>query len=306
MPESMPQSSPPLPAQAGSVAPEETDLDALFARYAGMLIDSYGVLTYNSGPLPGAAALLERLRAEGLPHFVVTNDASRLPETIAAGYRRAGIPLTPEQVVSSGGQIGPYFERHALDGAGCLVLGPHDSEEAVRRAGGVVIDVDEASAGSVDVVVIGDESGYPFVDAVDTTISLLIAAFSRGRSVRLLCPNPDLVYPKGPGDFGIASASVAGLIEGAVRSQVPERAAEIEFVYLGKPAPPLYEEAMRRAGTRDVVMLGDQPSTDIRGANAVGIDSVLVGTGLGRIDEVNRADPRDRPTWVMRSLVTLR
>jgi ribonucleotide monophosphatase NagD (HAD superfamily) len=239
----MPQPSPPLPPGG---APEEIDLDGLFARYEGMLIDSYGVLTYNSGPLPGAAALIERLRAEGRPHFVVTNDASRLP------------------------------------------------------------DVSEARPETLDVVVIGDESGYAFVDAVDATISLLIAAFSRGRSVRLVCPNPDLVYPKAPGDFGIASASVAGLIERAVRSQVPERAEEIVFASLGKPAPPLYEEAIRRAGTRDVVMLGDQPSTDIRGANAVGIDSVLLGTGLGRIDAVGGADSRDRPTWVMPSLVTRR
>jgi HAD superfamily hydrolase (TIGR01450 family) len=299
----MPQPSPPLPPGG---APEEIDLDGLFARYEGMLIDSYGVLTYNSGPLPGAAALIERLRAEGRPHFVVTNDASRLPETIAAGYRRAGIALRAEQVVSSGGQLGPYFAEHGLGGARCLVLGPGDSEEAVRRAGGVLLDVSEARPETLDVVVIGDESGYAFVDAVDATISLLIAAFSRGRSVRLVCPNPDLVYPKAPGDFGIASASVAGLIERAVRSQVPERAEEIVFASLGKPAPPLYEEAIRRAGTRDVVMLGDQPSTDIRGANAVGIDSVLLGTGLGRIDAVGGADSRDRPTWVMPSLVTRR
>ena len=42
----------------------------------------------------------------------------------------------------------------------------------------------------------------------------------------------------------------------------------------------LFETALRRCGIRDMVMIGDQLETDIRGANDFGIDSVLVAGGV--------------------------
>lgn len=55
-----------------------------------------------------------------------------------------------------------------------------------------------------------------------------------------------------------------------------------------RPAPisverlhaPIFEEAVRRIGSRRVAMVGDQLATDILGARRCGIDAVLVGTGL--------------------------
>jgi ribonucleotide monophosphatase NagD (HAD superfamily) len=69
----------------------------------------------------------------------------------------------------------------------------------------------------------------------------------------------------------------------------------------GKPNAPPFAEALRRSGTRDMVMLGDQLETDIRGANDFGFDSVLVTTGV-------TASPRTplaaqvRPAYYLRSL----
>ena len=60
------------------------------------------------------------------------------------------------------------------------------------------------------------------------------------------------------------------------------------FTALGKPERYIFEAGMKRLSvgpTEKVVMLGDQLITDIRGANAFGIDSVLVETGIGRPDE---------------------
>jgi ribonucleotide monophosphatase NagD (HAD superfamily) len=70
------------------------------------------------------------------------------------------------------------------------------------------------------------------------------------------------------------------------------------FTPLGKPQPGLFAEAARRAGTRRLVMLGDQLETDVRGAAAFGIDSVWVGGGVSP-----RLKPElPRPTWRMTSL----
>jgi ribonucleotide monophosphatase NagD (HAD superfamily) len=74
-------------------------------------------------------------------------------------------------------------------------------------------------------------------------------------------------------------------------------------VRLGKPNTPIFEEAVRRAGTSNVVMIGDQLETDIKGARAAGLDAVWIETG------VTATIPEDtpthlRPTWRMAGLET--
>jgi ribonucleotide monophosphatase NagD (HAD superfamily) len=56
------------------------------------------------------------------------------------------------------------------------------------------------------------------------------------------------------------------------------------FEPLGKPHRPIFDAACARLATRNVVMVGDQLATDIRGANDAGLVSALVRTGVGAFD----------------------
>ena len=49
-------------------------------------------------------------------------------------------------------------------------------------------------------------------------------------------------------------------------------------------------------------MIGDTPGTDIRGANHVGMASVLMGTGVA-IADPSKLPETDRPTYLMASLI---
>ena len=60
----------------------ETDIETLIERYDTLLFDAYGVLVHAAGAMPGARALVQRLNRK--PYCVITNDASKLPETAAA------------------------------------------------------------------------------------------------------------------------------------------------------------------------------------------------------------------------------
>jgi ribonucleotide monophosphatase NagD (HAD superfamily) len=178
------------------------------------------------------------------------------------------------------------------------VLGPPDSVRYVEDAGGVIVPPHEA----FDVLVIGDESGPPFIEWVDAALSSLVAAIDAGRPVHLVVPNPDLIYPGGKG-FGFAAGTVANMFEGALALRYPSRR-DLRFVRLGKPNPPIFEEAMRRAGPSRVVMIGDTLETDVRGARAAGLDAVWIETGVTA--EIPEHTPADlRPTWRMTDLQPL-
>ena len=272
----------------------EVTIDELVERYPALLFDAYGVLSYSVGLLPGAAELIDRLNRIGKPYFVLTNDASTLPERRAERYRKQGMDIEPERIITSGSLLTGYFARRGLCGARCAVLGTEDSAEYVRRAGGVVVQ----AADGFDVVVVGDQSGFPFVGGVNAVLTELFRMIDAGDMPRLVLPNPDLVYPDDDG-FGMASGSVALIIEAALRQRYPERCG-LEFERLGKPNGAIFEEALRRTGTMDMVMLGDALETDIRGANAFGIDSALVAGGVTPSEGLNGGV--DVPTYWLRGL----
>lgn len=264
-------------------------------RYEVLLLDAYGVLVHSAGALPGAAALLEALAHSRVRGLILTNDASRLPETIARRFQGFGLRVSPEQVITSGDLLQDHFARHGLRGARCCVLGTEDSLAYVRGAGGRIVPATEP----FDALVVCDDDGYPFLDTVNAALSTLYRLFDRGEAPHLVLPNPDLIFPMGAGGFGITSGSIALVFEAALQLRYPGRE-DRRFTRLGKPYPAMFAEAERRTGTRNMLMIGDQIETDIRGARAYGLDSALVATGVtGSLDGL----PEDaRPTYLLRSI----
>ena len=273
---------------------QEVTIGEIVERYSALLLDAYGVLSYSVGALPGAVELIDMLNRLRKPYYVLTNDASALPENRAARYRRVGLNVSAERILTSGSLLKGYFAENDLRGAKCAVLGTEDSAEYVRLAGGAVV----SAADGFSVLVVGNQSGFEFVGGVNAVLTALFRTIDKGIAPRLLLPNPDLVYPNDDG-FGMASGSVALIIEAALRQRYPDYDG-LEFERLGKPNTAIFAEAYRRTGTRDMVMLGDTLETDIRGANAFGIDSALVAGGVTPASGLNGAV--DAPTYWLRGL----
>jgi len=96
------------------------------------------------------------------------------------------------------------------------------------------------------------------------------------RGLKMLCANPDLVV-----DFGDRRIYCAG----ALAQLYEEMGGEV--LQFGKPFPPIYDTARTiLAGMgvsydpETVLAIGDGVRTDIRGAQAEGIDAVFVTGGL--------------------------
>jgi len=166
----------------------------------------------------------------------------------------------------------------------------------VEDAGGESV----SPAADFDVLVIGDESGFPFLETLDTTLTTLLRLLDEERHVHLVLPNPDRVYPSAERRYGFAAGSIAAMFEAVLEARYPQRP-DLRFVRLGKPDQALFAEALRRSGTRNMVMIGDQLETDICGARAFGLDAVWVHKGeTVAILAGTREDLR--PTYLMPSL----
>ena len=272
-----------------------TSLDEMIAGFEVILFDSDGVLTRWPSAVPGAPEAIARLNSLGKPYFVLTNDASALPETRSARYAELGLSIDPSKIITSGFLLKDYFSNLNLAGSRCVVLGTEDSASYVREAGGEVVSFEK----DFDVLVIGDQEGFPFLEATGKVLSNLFLKIDRGETPFLVVPNPDLIYPEGDG-YAFASGAMAQMFESAIALRYRDRL-DLKFTRLGKPHPAMFEEVIRRCGTRRMVMIGDTPDTDIRGANQAGITSVLVETGVATADPSKLPEP-DRPKYRIKSL----
>ncbi|MGE0372808.1 MAG: HAD-IIA family hydrolase [Gammaproteobacteria bacterium] len=273
-----------------------TTTDELIGRYQALLLDAYGVLVGTEGALPGARELIARLNEARKPYYILTNDASKLPESASRRYRGFGLEIEPGRIISAGTLLPACFAGRGLIGSRCAVLGTQDSVRFVERAGGLPVSIGE----DFETLVVCDENGFPFLDGVDRTLSALYARLDRGADIHLILPNPDLVFLKAPGDYGIAAGTMARMFEAALELRYPGRAG-LRFVRLGKPNAAIFAEAVRRGGTRDMVMIGDQLATDIRGAREFGLDAALVAGGVSAA--IPEAHPAHlRPTWLLDKL----
>lgn len=274
---------------------QEITIEVLIDRYEVLLLDAYGVLVHSSGPLDGAAELITKLNRIAKPYFILTNDASRLPATSAAQFQNMGIAIEADRIITSGALLEDYFAQNQLAGSNCVVLGPEDSVRYVELAGGKAVSPQD----TFDVLVIGDEAGFPFLETVDTVLTGLFRKLDQGGTIHLVLPNPDLIYPKSDRDFGFTGGAIALILEAALHQRYPAHS-NLHFERLGKPFAAIFKEALKRSHTIDMVMIGDQLATDIQGAQAFGLDSVLVGSGISRTDTIS-ADTQIQPTYVMQS-----
>ncbi len=262
--------------------------------YRGFLFDAYGVLMDGGGLIPEAAAAFHQLRKQGKSCWILTNGSARTPAEAVLAYQAFGLQVGLDEVISSGSLLARFFQERGLQGHPTCVLGTASSQQLVREAGGIPVDIFKNQ--EFDVLVLANQTDYPLLDALDTVLTHICRQVESGRIPCLILTNPDLIYPKSGTNFGFTAGALALMLEAGLKLRLGIDAPLFER--LGKPFAPIFAEAERRAGHRNLLMIGDQLETDILGACRYGIDSVLVGSGLTRLDRMPPKAPE--PTYILR------
>jgi HAD superfamily hydrolase (TIGR01450 family) len=255
-----------------------------------VVCDLDGVVYRGPAAVPHAVGVLAAL---DVPVLYATNNASRSPADVAAHLRDLGLDCTPDAVATSS-QAGAWLLAERLaPGSAVLAVGGAGVATALAEAGLCpVLPADGASTSVVAVL-----QGYgPAVSATD----LAEAAYAVEGGATWVATNTDGTLPT---DRGVApgNGSLVAAVERAVGSP--------PHLVAGKPAPPLYLLCARRLDlpAARVLAVGDRLDTDIEGAVAAGMDSLLVLTGVDDLRACLEAPPHRRPTWVapdLRALLT--
>jgi glycerol-1-phosphatase len=254
----------------------------LASQHDCLLCDLDGTLFRGAEPTIGA---LETLAAVTVRVLFITNNASRGAAEVADHLRELGFTAKADDVVTS------------AQTAARLLASELPAESAVLVVGTDALAAEIATAGLRPVRQWGDDpiavvQGH----SSDTCWSHLAEAALAIRGGALwVAANVDVTLPSERGLLPGNGAMVAAL----------RAATDEEPRVAGKPQPALFRDALNRGSFRAPLVIGDRLDTDIAGANAAVLPSILVLTGVSTAEDAIFAPAQQRMTYIANDLRAL-
>ncbi|RAZ73004.1 HAD-IIA family hydrolase [Mesorhizobium atlanticum] len=283
---------------AGQPPAPQIDSSSLANCYDAILFDATGTLVGENEAIPGAADVLAALNLSGPPYYIVTNISSGSDEAIFKRLCRAGLPLpAADRIVSAGGVARSRVVEELAAGRQVSYLG---SAKAAHDIFGQHPNLHRADKGETfDTLVVLDDEGFDFKRAADHILSTFQCRLvETGEMPRVITANADMIYPNGRGSLVFGPGIIGPMLQAGL---APFGAPPIRAELMGKPGSAIFEESIARAGSDRLLMVGDQVDTDIKGAKAAGLDTVLVNTGLNRRGGLSQEES-SAPDYVANSL----
>jgi HAD superfamily hydrolase (TIGR01458 family) len=235
---------------------------------AAILLDVDGVLHVSGRPIDGAGRAIGRLREMGHRLRFVTNATTKSRSELVTALRGVGIELEPGEL-----QTTAAAAASALAGRRVLAL----------TMPAIVEDLEELElvGEGADAVLLGgaDESGE--TNRVFSYMNLARAFAELDAGAELYCLHKNRWWQTQRGPLLDAGAFVAAL----------EYAADVQATVLGKPSAAYFAAALEAldADAELTWMVGDDLESDVAGARAHGLRTILVQTGKFRQSDLDHS-----------------
>jgi HAD superfamily hydrolase (TIGR01459 family) len=251
---------------------------ALASGYDVVLSDVWGVVHNGIAATAEACDALTRFRAGGGTVVLITN-APRPGANVRAILDRLAVPHSAYDAIVSSGDVARALIV-ARAGQRVFHVGPERDLPMFEGLDAPITELERADyavcSGLFDDTVETPQDYQPLVERM------------RARTLPMICANPDVVVERGD-KLVYCAGAIADLYA----------AAGGEVVYAGKPYRPIYEQALSVAEAargapvahHRLLAIGDSVRTDLKGAAALGIDSLFVTAGIHAEELGARHDP---------------
>lgn len=244
-----------------------TGIAPITHRYRALIVDLWGVLHDGATPFAGAQAALAGAMAAGLKVQLLSN-APRPVAPVAVRLSELGYPTGSYTTLMTSGEATWRMLNDRTDpffaGLGAKVYFLGATKDRMMLDGGYATPV--PTLDQADFIL---NTGADFGATLAEYEDVLEAA--RRLGLPMVCANPDRV---------VIHHGVREICAGTLA----ERYAEIGGVVreIGKPHGEVYRLCLEVLGlpASQVLAIGDSLTTDIAGAAAFGMDSVLVADGI--------------------------
>lgn len=247
-----------------------------------LLLDLDGTVFRGHELTEGAADALEKIPGRAL---FVTNNASRSAGEVAAHLQDLGLNAVGDDVVTSAQSAAHVLANQLTPGSRVLVVGTESLAAEIAAVGLKPVRVYEDKP---DAVVQGHSPDTAWANLAEAALAIRAGAL-------WVAANVDATLPTERGLLPGNGSMVAAL----------KAATDADPQVAGKPAPTLMLDALARGDFRTPLVVGDRLNTDIAGANAAELPSLMVLTGVNSARDAVFAVPEQRATFIGHDLRAL-
>jgi len=244
---------------------DDKGLKSIVENYDIFYIDLWGVIHNGINLHKNAIEALEEI-SKVKKKFVLLTNAPRPNKTVKSFLEKMGMNKEiRESVYSSGEAALTYLKKKLLSEKFYHVGPPRDFD--------LFLDFKKNKTANIE------ESSYLLCTGLfeeqGEDLNYYKELFKDHINKKMVCTNPDLIVDRGD-KRELCAGSVALVFEKMGG----------EVIYFGKPFPEVYNQSIDNKKKR-VLSIGDNLNTDIKGANLLNYDSLLISNGVHK-DEIEK------------------
>lgn len=247
-------------------------------EYSAYLVDLDGTMYNGQKKIKEAAGFVQRLRESDKAFLFLTNNSTASPSDVCENlWNRSNVEAYSEEIYTSSHATVSHLKK--INAKRIFLIGESGLVEEIKAAGFKLTER------NVDCVVLGFTSGVTYEE-------LKIATLLIQGGADFIATNPDTNIPTEEGLVPGNGALIAFL----------EASTGKKAEVMGKPAASIMEGALEKLSLEkeDVLMVGDNYTTDIQAGIQNGIDSLLVLTGFTNKEDL--ASLVEAPTYSINHL----
>ena len=258
-------------------------------EYKAYFIDLDGTMYMGKKRIPSAEAFIKKLQEKQIPYLFVTNNATKTPQQVADKlYNHYDTFVQPTEVYTSAvASVDYLLEHHA--GAKIFLLGSDSLARQLVEAGFTLVKENP------DVVLQSLDIKLDYHKLETATLAIRDGATFIVTNIDSNIPNEKGLCP--------GSGSTTAFLKCSTGK---------EPVIIGKPSSIIMEGAIRHLNNQlisngkppltkeEIVMVGDNYTTDIMAGINVGMDTLMVLTGFSTREDLLTVDKQ--PTHILEEL----
>ena len=237
---------------------DKAGLSSIADNYQLFYIDLWGVVHNGVSLHNEAIQTLKEITKRNKEYILLTN-APRPNSAVKSFLEKLGMEKEiREHVFTSGEASLNYLKKNLFDNFFFHVGPPRDFS--------LFKDFEKMKSDNIE------ESKYilctGLFDNYSKDLQYYKNLFEKNLEKKMICTNPDLIVDKG-NQRELCAGSVAMIFEKMGG----------EVIYFGKPYPEVYNQSIENKNKK-ILSIGDNLNTDIKGANLLNFDSLIISNGI--------------------------
>ena len=244
---------------------DNNGLRSIAENYDIFYIDLWGVVHNGIKLHKNAIEALEEI-AKAKKQYVLLTNAPRPNKTVKSFLEKMGMSKEiRENVYSSGEAALNYLKKNLLDEKFYHIGPPRDFDLFLDFKNNKTEDIKESSC----LLCTG------LFEERDGDLKYYKEILEEHINQKMICTNPDLIVDRG---------NKRELCAGSVALVFEKMGGEV--IYFGKPFPEVYNQSIDNK-EKKILSIGDNLNTDIKGANLLNYDSLIISNGIHK-DEIKK------------------